>query len=141
MPKLIIMRGLPASGKSTEAEKIAKEDENCVRLNKDLLRKMLHFDKYTGKNEAMTSAAEMCLARMFLEGNKNVIIDDTNLNPRVLEIWVRLALELKIKWEVKGLETEERYRKILNSQGDIMERHNETLDTAIGIVEKGFGES
>lgn len=87
MPKLIIMCGLPASGKSTEAKKILRESGNTIRLNKDLLRTMLHFDKWNGKNEEITNAAQGVLAQFFLEKGMNVIIDDTNLNPSVLAKW------------------------------------------------------
>jgi len=91
MSKLIIMKGLPASGKSTKAEEIVRETGNTVRLNKDLLRTMLHFDKWTGKNEQATQDAEHKLADFFLRAGKNVIVDDTNLNPKTIGYWVQLA--------------------------------------------------
>lgn len=87
------MKGLPASGKSTKAYEILKLDGSAVRLNKDLLRTMLHFDKWTGKNEEMTTHAEEILALAFTAKKKNVIIDDTNLNPKVLGRWKALGLE------------------------------------------------
>lgn len=88
---MIIMVGLPASGKSTRAEEILGEDGNAVRINKDLLRTMLHFDRFTGKNESLTRQAARTLAREFLLDGKNVIIDDTNLNENTLQSWVDLA--------------------------------------------------
>ena len=42
MSKMVIMQGLPASGKSTRAEEIERSMGNAVRINKDLLRTMLH---------------------------------------------------------------------------------------------------
>lgn len=39
MSKLIVMRGLPASGKSTIAQGRMVNDGNTIRVNKDLLRK------------------------------------------------------------------------------------------------------
>jgi hypothetical protein len=45
---------------------------------------MLHCDKFTGKNEQITTEAEEALATVFLQQGKNVIIDDTNLNPKTL---------------------------------------------------------
>src|SRR4051812_38724625 len=83
MAKLIIMQGLPASGKSTKAKELL-EHGNTVRLNKDLLRTMLHFDKFTGRNEGLTQDAALFLADNFLEKDINVIIDDTNFNPRTI---------------------------------------------------------
>lgn len=102
MAKLIIMQGLPASGKSTRAAEIMKADGNAVRINKDLIRTMLHFDNFTGKNEGMTRDAARVLALHFLQQGKNVIIDDTNLNPGTLQSWKDLAkgADAKIQHEV-----------------------------------------
>jgi len=93
MAKLIINIGLPASGKSTESEKRIRSDGNTVRINKDLLRTMLHFDKFTGRNEGLTRKAARTLASTFLESEINVIVDDTNLNPGTKQSWVDLAKE------------------------------------------------
>lgn len=88
--KLWIMRGLPASGKSTRAEEIVRTSGNTVRVNKDLLRMMLHFDRWSGRNEGATHAAARALAFEMLR-TRNVVIDDTNLNPGVLQSWKELA--------------------------------------------------
>lgn len=85
-PKLYLMRGLPASGKSTEAKKLV-ERGNTVRVNKDLIRTMLHFDKFTGKNEDATVEAEFAVAEQMIKCGYNVVVDDTNLNPRNISAW------------------------------------------------------
>lgn len=100
MSKIIIMLGLPASGKSTKAEELIRSHGNAVRLNKDLLRTMLHFDKFTGNNEALTRDAARTLAMNFLGDGINVIIDDTNMNPGTMQGWKDLAKELDAKVEV-----------------------------------------
>lgn len=84
------MRGLPASGKSTKAEELLAQG-NTVRLNKDLLRTMLHFDKFNGRNESHTRDAARKLADWFLSQGINVIIDDTNLNEGTVQSWKDLA--------------------------------------------------
>lgn len=94
MSKLIIMKGLPASGKSTKAKELIADYGNTVRINKDLLRTMLHFDKFNGKNESVTNEASKELARAFLIAEMNVIVDDTNLNPKVIQGWRSLAESL-----------------------------------------------
>ena len=94
---MIIMRGLPASGKSSKAKQMVNDTGNCVRINKDLLRTMLHFDRFTFKNEDLTRDAARTLAKMFLEKNINVIIDDTNLHAGTLQSWKDLAKESKAK--------------------------------------------
>lgn len=114
MAKLIIMRGLPASGKSTRAKEIMANSGNTVRINKDLLRKMLHFDKWSGKNEKYTKAAARELASYFLsKEDRTVIIDDTNLNPSVLEGWKSLAIEMGASSEVIDIDTP--YEECLNN--------------------------
>lgn len=103
MSKLIVMRGLPASGKSTIAQGRMVNDGNTIRVNKDLLRKMLHFNKFNGKNEQITRDASRELVKFFIGQGKNVIVDDTNLNPGVFQSWKDLAKELKAKFEVMDL--------------------------------------
>jgi predicted kinase len=102
MAKMIIMKGLPASGKSTKAKELVAQG-NTVRINKDLIRTMLHFDKFTGHNESMTRDAARTLAHFFLGDGKNVIIDDTNLNPSTVQSWVDLAKELNAKIQYADL--------------------------------------
>ncbi len=104
MSKIIIMRGLPASGKSTKAKEFL-EQGNTVRINKDLLRTMLHFDKKSGPNEGLTRNASRLLAREFLSSGTNVVIDDTNLNPSTLQSWVDLGKELNAKIQHVNIET------------------------------------
>jgi len=85
------MVGLPASGKSTRAKEIIEKNGNTVRINKDLLRTMLHFDKFNFSNEDKTRTAAQQLAIHFLSSGINVIIDDTNLNEKTLESWKMVA--------------------------------------------------
>lgn len=114
MSKLYIMKGLPASGKSTKAKEIVEASGgNTVRLNKDLLREMLHYyrpdltDKpFNRKNEEQIREAQRMLARTFLEKNVNVIIDDTNLNPKTLRGWIDLAEEYSAKHEIVDMKTD-----------------------------------
>ena len=102
MSKIIIFKGLPASGKSTLAKNLL-EQGNTVRINKDLLREMLHCNKFTGKNESLTQEAAKGLATYFLINGTNVIIDDTNLNPRTVQSWVDLAKRTDSKIEYHDL--------------------------------------
>jgi predicted kinase len=105
MAKMIIMQGLPASGKSTKAEEIMQKDGGCVRINKDLLRTMLHFNKWSGKNEGLTRDAARALANHFLASGVNVIIDDTNLNEGTVQSWKDLAKLHDAKIEYVRMET------------------------------------
>lgn len=97
--KLTILRGLPACGKSTKAAELIRASGNMVRLNKDLARTMLHFDKFSGRNEDLTHFSMTTLATALL-AKTNVIVDDTNLNPRVFEGWKQVSAEAGAKVEV-----------------------------------------
>lgn len=90
MAKMTIMRGLPASGKSTKAKELLSVG-NTVRINKDILRTMLHFDNFTHRNEGHTRDASRKLADWYLTNGVNVIIDDTNLNGGTVQSWKDLA--------------------------------------------------
>jgi len=99
MSKLIVMRALPAAGKTTRAEEIVKISGNTVRLNKDLMREMLHFNKWSPKLEDTTHKAVRSLAKTLLSTH-NVVIDDTNLNASVMQGWKDLAKECSVMCEV-----------------------------------------
>ncbi len=78
---------------------------NTVRLNRDLLREMLHFGKWSGKNESLVVGLEECLALECLMNNLNVIIDDCNLNPKNEQLWKELARLEEAKFEINHIDT------------------------------------
>lgn len=105
MSKLVMMRGLPASGKSTRAKEIVDGGGNFIRVNRDLLREMLHFSKWSGKNEGITETAERALVRGFLRGGANLVVDDCNLGDKHLQMWKGVAEEEGAKFEMVEMDT------------------------------------
>ena len=93
MAKIIITRGLPASGKSTWASKQVREAENngVVRVNKDLLRTMLHADRHGKGTEAQVLKARDAIISTFLRSGVDVIVDDTNFAEHHIEKLGKLA--------------------------------------------------
>jgi predicted kinase len=74
MAKLIMTKGLPASGKTTYAKK-----QKAKRINKDDLRAMIDDGKWSKENEELILEARNKLVRLFLGLWQDVIVDDTNL--------------------------------------------------------------
>lgn len=100
-----MMKGLPASGKSTRAEEIVRGGGSFIRVNRDLLRTMLHFDKWSGYNEGITVNVEKAIVLNALTNGMSVVVDDTNLNPGNEEMWKQIALSVDAKFEVEPINT------------------------------------
>ena len=82
MKKVIIMRGLPGSGKSTYAKQLVAEAANIYkRINRDDLRAMLDNGHWTKGNEKFVKQVRDLLIVKALEEGKHAIVDDTNLSP------------------------------------------------------------
>ena len=90
MSKLIITRGLPASGKSTWAKQWVLEDpEHRVRINQDDIRLML--GKYwVPSREKLVQEIQFDAIIEALSREFDVVIDNTNLNKKVLDQFNRL---------------------------------------------------
>ena len=90
MSKLIICRGLPASGKSTWAKQWVLEDpEHRVRINQDDIRLML--GKYwVPSREKLVQEIQFDAIIEALSKEFDVVIDNTNLNNKVLDQFNRL---------------------------------------------------
>lgn len=78
MQKLIYTLGLPASGKSTWAKQMVRENSNYKRVNKDDLRAMLDCSKWSKENEKFIVETQNLIIRKALLEGKSVIVDDTN---------------------------------------------------------------
>lgn len=95
MSKLIICRGLPASGKSTWAKKWVLEDpEHRIRVNQDDIRLML--GKYwVPSREKLVQEIQFDAILEALSRGFDVVIDNTNLNKKVLDGFDRLIKTFK----------------------------------------------
>lgn len=107
MPRLILTQGLPASGKSTWAKKKTAEEE-YHRINRDELRSMI-FDiggdgKWSGEKEEYITKAQFAIADALMSLGKNVIVDDTNLNPKVVQKWQDQAKYYGYAFEIQKFE-------------------------------------
>lgn len=96
-------KGLPGSGKSTWAEAFVLRQEagSVVRVNRDLIRTMLHADRWKGqKTEATTVAARDMLIGLAMQARLGVISDDTNLDPKLETHFRQLAERYLYDFEI-----------------------------------------
>jgi len=112
MKKVIIMKGLPGSGKSTYARKLLNEFPNAYkRINRDELRAMFDDGKVSRGNEKFVKQVRDLLIMKALESGKHVIVDDLNLSPKNENRIQQLVNEYKsksgeeVKIEIHEMET------------------------------------
>jgi predicted kinase len=131
MKKVIITKGLPASGKSTwSKEMLRKMPSMYKRINKDDLRMLLDNNHYSKSNEKFILHVRDWLIQEALKDGKHVIVDDTNLHPkheaRIREIVTEhnKMFEDNVEVEVKWFEisVEEAIRRDLNRPVSVGER-------------------
>lgn len=101
MSMLIIVRGLPASGKSSEAiDWVSTDPRNRARVNRDLMRLMLH-DGYCGsETERLVTALQLDLIADLLMRGKDVVCDDTNLPEKTVKNLLMVAYVQGADWEI-----------------------------------------
>lgn len=81
MKKVIILRGIPGSGKSTYAKQLVEENPNAYkRINRDDLRAMFDNGYVSKGNEKFVKQVRDILIVKALEDGKHVVVDDTNLS-------------------------------------------------------------
>ena len=80
MKTVFLFKGLPASGKSTEARRMMAENPGMYkRVNKDDLRMMLDDNKHSKSNEKFVLRIRDQIILEALEAGKHVLVDDTNI--------------------------------------------------------------
>lgn len=83
MKQVIILKGLPACGKTTFCKQAMDKDPGRYkRVNKDDLRGMIDGGQWSPKNEKFVLKLRDDLILRYLEEGKHVFVDDTNLHPK-----------------------------------------------------------
>lgn len=117
-------KGLPASGKSTNAKMLA--ESGYFRVNKDDIREMLFGDNYKRKHEKQVLWTRDAMIRSALEHNKSVVVDDTNFNPVHEKTFRKIAQEYGAQFEVNDsflkVSVEECVRRDLKRANSVGER-------------------
>lgn len=105
MTRLLLTRGLPASGKSTWARAWVREDRGLrSRINRDEMRIALGIKH--GENEALVTEVQQAAVRACLAGGRDVVVDDTNLNARFAKEWLKIARRfgIEVEWHDEFLD-------------------------------------
>lgn len=104
MPKLLMLKGLPGSGKSTYARELV-EKHDYYRVNKDDLRAMAHSGRWGKERENFILLWRNQIVRDSLRGSKNVVVDDTNFAPKHETTLREIAKAYGAQFEVKFIDT------------------------------------
>lgn len=125
--KLIITRGLPASGKTTKARAwVAEDPVRRARVNRDDIRAMAHDlafvkqDEETPGTERSIQAARDALVTALLKRGLDVVVDDTNLPTRTARDLRRLAVLAGADfdvWDLSDVPYEECVRRNATREG------------------------
>jgi predicted kinase len=102
MRRLVITRGLPASGKSTWARAWVAEGPRRARVNRDDLRLMMFGDYVLpDREEVAVSAAQRGAVEALLRDGYDVVVDDTHLRRRYARVWADVAAIAGAAFEVR----------------------------------------
>ena len=93
-----MLKGLPASGKTTFAKELVAE--GWKRVNKDDLRAMID-GKWKQSNEANIIECRDLLIIQYLDSGFNVVVDDTNFAPEHAEALAEIADNCDAEFEEK----------------------------------------
>jgi predicted kinase len=102
MSTLYMYKGLPGSGKTTAAKtNVLASNGKTKRINKDDLRSMVDGGRYSKANEKVILALrDEIVTYLLFSGNHDVIVDDTNLDPKHEKCLREIAEDLDAKFEV-----------------------------------------
>jgi predicted kinase len=100
--KIIFLRGIPASGKSTWKNAFQANNPNFIAVNRDAIRYSMGGENYNYNrtNEKIVTECEMIQIEQAFYAEKDIIVDATNLNPSYLESYFVKFAEMAQKRHV-----------------------------------------
>lgn len=123
MLEILLLKGLPACGKSTYAKKLVEQGSH-VRVNKDDLRSMLHNSVYSESNEKFVLSVRDFVVEECLKKNLSVVVDDTNFDGQHFKRMCLIAEKFD-----KDIVVREKYFPI-----DLMVAHERNEQRVVGKV-------
>lgn len=100
---ILLTVGLPGSGKSTWAKKYVKNHLSYIECNRDEVRLKLfqRTIKLGSRKESLVSLHQDTDILQGIKNGKNVIISDTNLDPKIQQTWINFAQKYGLKLKIK----------------------------------------
>jgi len=143
MNKLLILKGIPASGKSTFARQWVEEDPKTrVIVNRDSIRRGLGV-YWVPSREKLVDSIEQHSVWESLEMGYDVCLDATNLNPKYLNIWYEVSdlLNIPIIYKEFNISLEEAIERDKNREFPVGEEViTNFYNKYIKIVEEGVND-
>ena len=99
--KIIMTKGLPASGKTTWAKQYLKDNPKTKRVNKDELRAMLDDEIWSQENEDFVLKIRNLIIKQAIMEGYDILVDDTNLAPKHEKVLRFIAKDRGADFEVK----------------------------------------
>jgi predicted kinase len=105
MKKLLVLQGLPASGKSTYARELLALAEvgTALRINNDELSAMMFgssFAPSSNSSQLLGKVRAEIIRNSFRLGYELVIVDNTNLSPKTFKSLQRIAEDCDAEFEL-----------------------------------------
>jgi len=98
--KVIVLQGIPASGKSTWAREFVKDKKDWVIISRDSIREGTGMYWCPEREDYITAVEDYSL-HTALSNGLNVIIDDINLNPKTVNKWKEFVKTCKPSVELE----------------------------------------
>ena len=83
MAKMLILSGIPASGKTTWAREFIQDKSDWIIVNRDSIRNMFGI-YWLPDREQLVTDSEFAMIDLGFRHGFNVIVDDTNKNPNTI---------------------------------------------------------
>lgn len=111
--QIILTIGISNCGKTTWATEFVEENPNFVNLNRDDCRASLHTStnniadyKFSRAKESEVTTFTVECCEVFAESGRDIIISDTNLNPKTRDMWKQWATDNEYKYVEKVFDVE-----------------------------------
>jgi predicted kinase len=98
---IYMMKGLPASGKSTWAKEFVKGRQDVIRVSNDDLRLLMFNRAFSKPDTKHISIVRESMIQYAIDRGLSVVIDNCNLHPKHHRNYSELAVKYNYNFEVK----------------------------------------